>query len=292
MTSAPRTGEVFDLGYQRYEGPREGRGRARVAIFRDGVRISLGLGRSASQKVLPWLFILISIGPAIMIVIVASFVSQIGGASGRLNDFGNRFYYQFALIPLLAFAVTVGPALLCPDRRENVLTLYLVRPLTAFDYVSARTLAFLAVTTAVAYAPQVVIFSTLTMTSQAPATYLADHWLEVPRFAASGFVISVFTTSLAMAAASIADRRAVATAMALGFVLVLAAAAGLIHEVAGSAARYVELLQLPPTIINTSNWIFGEPIGPLPGAAYLGTVSAFVGLFVLVVWNRYSRVRA
>ncbi|MBI2964910.1 MAG: hypothetical protein HYY34_01755, partial [Chloroflexi bacterium] len=133
MTTAPGAGEVFDLGYQRYSGAREGRRRARMAIFQDGLRISLGIGRSASQKVLPWLFIIIAIGPAVMIVIVAAFASQFGDAGDVLEDFSNRGYYEFAFIPLLAFAVAVGPALLCPDRRENVLTLYLVRPMTAFD---------------------------------------------------------------------------------------------------------------------------------------------------------------
>jgi ABC-2 type transport system permease protein len=300
VTSAPRTGEVFDLGYQRYTGPREGRARARMAIFMDGVRISLGLGRSASQKILPWMFILFAAGPAFTIVILASVASQFGDPSDILDDFGNRTYFEFAFLPLMAFAVTAGPGLLCPDRRESVLTLYLVRPITALDYVGARALAFLAITTVVAYVPQAVIFSTLAMTSSAPATYLAEHWLEVPRFLASGLVIALFTTSLAMAAASLTDRRAVATAGAIGFVLVLAAAAGLLHEVVrsegpggvASAARYLELLQLPPTVITLSDWIFGEQVGPLPGVAYLGAVAGFVALFAGVVFARYSRIRS
>ena len=32
-----RQGEVYDLGYQRYDGPREGRRRAQRAIFENGV---------------------------------------------------------------------------------------------------------------------------------------------------------------------------------------------------------------------------------------------------------------
>ena len=35
--AAPVTGEVFDLGYQRYEGVREGRWRSRRAVWRDAV---------------------------------------------------------------------------------------------------------------------------------------------------------------------------------------------------------------------------------------------------------------
>ena len=35
------TGTVFDIGYQRYTGKREGRQRARTAIFKDGLRAAL-----------------------------------------------------------------------------------------------------------------------------------------------------------------------------------------------------------------------------------------------------------
>ena len=33
-------GQIFDLGYQNYDGPREGRMRARKALFVNGVRTS------------------------------------------------------------------------------------------------------------------------------------------------------------------------------------------------------------------------------------------------------------
>ena len=51
MTEAQ--GEVFDLGYQRYDGPREGRARGRRAIFETGVRTVLGIGRGGRAKILP-----------------------------------------------------------------------------------------------------------------------------------------------------------------------------------------------------------------------------------------------
>ena len=51
MTGA--RGEVFDIGYQRYTGPREGRARARKAVWVNGVRTALGLGRGWPSKLLP-----------------------------------------------------------------------------------------------------------------------------------------------------------------------------------------------------------------------------------------------
>lgn len=290
MTTPPRTGEVFDLGYQRYEGAREGRGRARWAIFWDGVRTSLGLGRGASQKILPWTFIGFTTGPAIVIMIIAALATRFGGTGDVLGDLANRGYYEYALLPLLVFAASVAPALLCPDRRERVLSLYLVRPLSTNDYLVARFVAFLAVSMAVAYLPQVLIFSTLTTSALSPGRYIADNWLDVPRFLASGFIISILTTSLAMAAASLTDRRAFATAGALGLILVLAAAAGLIGNAMDSGARYVEMLQIPPTIVHMNNWVFGEPSGDLHGSAYLLALLGLAGLFSLVMWQRYRRI--
>ena len=43
-------GTVFDLGYRRYEGPREGRNRARTAVYIDGLKITLGIGRGGRAK--------------------------------------------------------------------------------------------------------------------------------------------------------------------------------------------------------------------------------------------------
>ncbi|MCH8911025.1 MAG: ABC transporter permease, partial [Chloroflexi bacterium] len=40
-------GTVFDIGYQHYDGPREGRNRARLSVYTDGLKNSLGLGRGA-----------------------------------------------------------------------------------------------------------------------------------------------------------------------------------------------------------------------------------------------------
>ena len=45
VVSTAGRAEIFDLGYQGYDGERTSRWRRRRAIWRDGVRISLGLGR-------------------------------------------------------------------------------------------------------------------------------------------------------------------------------------------------------------------------------------------------------
>ena len=65
-------GEVFDLGYQHYDGPREGRLRAFKSIWVDGMRTTLGLGRGPKAKVLPFLLFAAAISPAVILSLIAS----------------------------------------------------------------------------------------------------------------------------------------------------------------------------------------------------------------------------
>ncbi|MBI4218992.1 MAG: hypothetical protein HY682_02535 [Chloroflexi bacterium] len=291
MTTQAAGVEVFYLGYQRYGVHRQGRARARRALFVEGVRTALGLGRPASQKVLPWGFIGVALGPAFVLIVVAALASQIGNTGDVLEDLANRSYYQFAFTPLLLFAATVAPALLCPDRRERVVSLYLVRPLTSMDYLAARYLAFFAISLGVAYLPQVLIFASLSLSSDEPLRYLQDQWLDVPRFLASGLVVAAFTTSLGMAAASLTDRRPVAAVIAIGFVIGTSTLFGIASSTSGGdIGRYLELLQPPVAVIRTNDWIFGQPIERVPGPAYLGASAAFTAGLIALLWTRYRRI--
>jgi ABC-2 type transport system permease protein len=74
-------GTVFDIGYQRYSGPREGRHRARVAVFKDGVRTALGLGRGARAKVLPWFFIVALVAIGFIMALIAGAALRLAGPS-------------------------------------------------------------------------------------------------------------------------------------------------------------------------------------------------------------------
>ena len=60
--------ELFDLGYQHYDGPRRGRTGAVRALWTNGIRSVLGLGRGSRAKVLPGLLFLGVMIPALVIV--------------------------------------------------------------------------------------------------------------------------------------------------------------------------------------------------------------------------------
>ena len=52
---------IFDRGYRKYEGERSGPAGARKAVYKDGLRRIVGLGRKARYKIFPWSLISIAI---------------------------------------------------------------------------------------------------------------------------------------------------------------------------------------------------------------------------------------
>ena len=111
-------GQVFDLGYRHYEGPREGRARARKALFVNGVRTCFGLGRGAWAKVLPILFLLAVMAPA---AVLAALAGLLGDTFMDVLDLpGPADYYGIVWVILMLFSATIAPELLCPDRRDGV----------------------------------------------------------------------------------------------------------------------------------------------------------------------------
>src|SRR3954469_11690411 len=159
------TGTVFDIGYQGYTGVREGRDRGRKAIYKDGIRTALGLGRGGRAKILPWLFMVVLSGIALIMALIIGAADRLGGpgTAERANLPTHSDYNGIASIIVFVFAAIVGPELLCRDKRDRVINLYLVRPLTGTDYIAARWAAFMTVMTAAALMPQIILFFGLSM---------------------------------------------------------------------------------------------------------------------------------
>jgi ABC-2 type transport system permease protein len=268
VTSRPA--EVFDLGYQGYEGERTGRWARRRAIWRDGVRISLGLGRGTGAKIAPWLLLGLALVPILILVVISAFV----GPAETADDFelpSYAEYYDWAIVPLGLFAAVVAPLLVCPDRRDGVLALYAARPITPLDYVGARWAAFLTVSLLAACLPEAILFAWNALDAEKPGTFLADNWDVVPRFLAAGATVAVVLTTLALLVSTFATRRAYASVAMLA-VLFIGSAIGSIAEedFSGTVADVVSLAGLPQALIDAIHWIFGDEVDrPLPGAVSL-----------------------
>lgn len=222
MNEAKASSVVFDIGYQRYAGPREGRRRGRLAVYKDGIRKALGLGRGAKTKLLPWAFVLLMVVIGIVMAVTA------GAAQRALGDLGaelapgtsHHFYYSITITVLFVFAALVAPRLICPDRRNGTLHLYLVRPLTSMDYLMARWGAFLTVMVLVAWLPQLVLLVGRVLGHPEPMTYLDQNWTDVPKILLCGAALGGMITTVAMFASTLATRRGYASVLLIALYLI------------------------------------------------------------------------
>lgn len=294
-------GTVFDIGYRRYTGPREGRWRSRLAIMKEGVRTALGLGRSARAKALPWFFIVILTVIATVMAIVAGAVDRIAGAgtADRMQLPSHADYYGIASIIVFVFAAVVAPQLLCPDRRDGVMSLYLVRPLTGGDYVMSRWTAFLLVMLGALWLPQFVLLLGLSAGDPFPVQYLRDHWLDIPRILAAGAAMAVYATTLAMLAASFTTRRAYASVFLVGlFVITTPFTIGLAQDVEGPFGRWISMFNLTNVPVHVNDVIFGEvseitseaPARALGAPVLVSWYVAWVVVSGAILWRRYRRM--
>jgi len=294
IEGSPRVpeGEVYDLGYQPFTGERYGRVQSIRAIWRDSIRASLGLGRNITSKLLPLGLLVLVLLPAVFVIVIAGFVSSFGGDIDdlELDGLSNREYYEFAFVPLLLFASMIGPEMFCPDRRNNVLVLYFVRPLTPMNYVAARWLGFATVSTVILWMPQALIFATRAMIADNPFTWMREHIEIVPQAALSGIVIAAFLTTVALAVSSFTDRKPYAAGAALGFLVITSVVGSILTElVGGSLGDWLGLLDFIQAVINVNNWIFREvqPDQVLGSWAYIADFAAVIAVGWILMWWRY-----
>jgi ABC-2 type transport system permease protein len=295
------SGTVFDIGYQNYTGAREGRDRSQRAVFKDGVRISLGFGRGVRAKILPWFFIAILCGIALVMALVAGAAERLGGpgAAQEMNLPSHADYYGIASILIFVFSALVAPELLCRDRREGTINLYLVRPLTGADYVLSRWAAFLAVTIVAAWLPQIILFLGLSMGDPDPVNYLRHHWLDIPRFLGAGMAMAAYATSLAMLTASFTTRRAYASVFLVGlFVISTPFTVGLASELDNKVGQWISMFNLSNIPVHVNDVIFNDVSAitkPAP-ARELGSTMLVTWYFIwtlvpaALLWWRYRRL--
>lgn len=282
MSQAPAT--IFDLGYQPYDGARTGRWARRAAIWRDGIRISLGLGRGTGAKIAPWLLLTLALVPMLVLVVISAVMSEAQAAAEDFELPSYADYYEFAMVPLALFAAVVAPLLLCPDRRDGVLALYGARPITPADYVGARWLAFFTVAACAAWLPEAVLFTWNALDARSPGSWLTDHWEIPPRFLVAGAMVAALTTTLSLFAASFTTRRAYASVGTLAVLFIGSAVGGIAeNDFSGRVADAVSLVALPQALTEAVHWVFGDETRdrPFDGAVYAGWVAVLTAALAL-----------
>ena len=194
-------GSVYDLGYRAYEGVRLGRAHAILSLYWVSFRGIFGLGRHTSSKILPFGLAILALVPAVL--------QLVGVAAAETVDFeliSPDDYYEFVQWPLALFVAAVAPELVGRDQRNHTLPLYFSRPLLRDDYVFAKMAALSTALLVMALVPQAVIFTGNAMAVSDPTDYLRDNWRDVFPIVASGAMLSLFWSGIALAIGSQTDR--------------------------------------------------------------------------------------
>jgi len=293
-----RTGAVYDLGYEPFEGERSGRRGARKAVYFDGIRRVLGLRRKARRKIMPFLLLFVALVPPIVAVGVG-FLLPTGSPDGIDLAGQNADFFALSGTIAMLFTALAAPELLIPDRKDGVLSILASRPLTPGDYLGTRFASLATVVGSFMILPQLLLFFGQAGTDpEGLFQGFINAADTLPKILAVACVYTMAYVPLGFVVASLSNRKSIATASYLAVMIALTAFAEAIVQGSNiTGGRWVALL----TPINTADaaniWIFGgsnpdsllaaADIHPAFGIVALVVLGSALSLFAL---HRYRRL--
>ena len=277
---------IIDRGYQHYHGSRLGLGHSEWVMLRAALLRGLGIRRNFRNKVMPWLLIAIAALPPLVILGIQIIIGLAIAA-----PYANIYPRVDALFIL--FAGLVAADLICPDRRERVISLYFSAPITRLHYIAAQVLGLVLLLLLLTLVPYLILFTGQALLSPAFATFVGDHLSDLRGVLLGGTLIAFFYGSLAMAVSAFTDRRVYATGSFLGLVFVSSTAGGILASpiLHFSGHEWFSLIDLFTLPMGATRWMLGSTAElPLDGSAYLwGSLAVIVISLALVAW-RYLKV--
>lgn len=296
MADEVRQGSIYDLGYRRYEGERQGRSAALFALYIHSLRACFGLGRRAQSKIIP-------IGLAILVFIPAAI--QLGIAailSDAVEIVQASSYFGWVQSILALFASAIAPEVIGRDQRNRTLSLYFSRALTRTDYALAKTGAFVTAMLFLTLVPQLVLFIGNGLAGNDLNGYFADEVDQVPAIVATALMISLVMALVALPIAAHTPRRAYATGTILGVFMITWIIGGALSEVFGEGGKNPALLLAPLHFLRGfSYWIFQAPpsapenpiaMADFPGVFYLFSCLVFIAVGGYLFYRRMQKVAA
>lgn len=285
-----RYAEIFDRGYARYTGDRLGRGHAFRALVGYSIKRAMGIRRSWTAKVLPFLLYVAATVPLVVMIGINAFLP---GA-----DFATYSDYLAAVFMIVGiFVATTAPEMLCVDRREGTLVLYFSRVIGRGDYVLAKIVAMTLLTMTLSMVPLMVLWLGRQLVSDSPWREMRSNSHELAEVVFVGALIAVVLSTIGLVISSLTDRKAVAvTVIFLGFVGTTGFANGALVLLEDQGwSRYLILVSILDTFEGIYDHIIadnvaGEAIAQanLPLAVYLGYILSLVVLGSGFLCWRYS----
>jgi hypothetical protein len=255
---------------------------------------AMGIRRPFRTKIWPWL-LLISVYVPVVVLIGIAVLARSSTTFTLPTSSTYAGFYNGISLALILFAGTVAPDLLCPDRRERVLSLYFVAPITRLHYLAARFGAVVELLLAMSLVPAILFFVASASLGSDAVGFIGDHLNDLWHVAAAGAFLAVYYGIVATAVAAFHDRRAYAVGTYAGLLLVSAAAGGILsgknmHFAGHKWFVLLNLLSLPLEVVN---WMFGQKLSVnLDAWAYVAASVAVIGISgALVIWQ-YRRLEA
>ena len=210
-------GEVFDRGYQHYDGVRLGRRQAIRSLIFYSMKRAMGIRKSWTAKILPILLYTSAIIPLIVMIGISAVVPNF-----EFGSYSNYFGAIFMIEGI--FVATIAPEMLCPDRREKTLPLYFARAISRLDYVFAKLIATWTLTLTMSLVPAVILWFGKQLVADSPWQAMQDNVGDLGRVILVGVLIALFLGTGGLTISSFTDRKGVAvTVIIIGFLMVTAA---------------------------------------------------------------------
>lgn len=283
---------IYDRGYRTYEGERTGPSGARKAVYKDGIRRVLGLGRKARTKIYPWVMIGIAVAMAAIVIGVHWFIGDIAESLAEgVPTYGELFdLYSWIGLLFIAFA---GPWLLIPDRAQGVLSVYFSRPLTVDGYLMAKVGAFSTVVGAIYLVPQVVLHIGLALISDDGfLTYMGDNLDILWKVPVTTLAFIGMHGALAFLLSAVINRPGISAASFLGVLIPGRFIAAQVSEASFPGARWTSLLAFDhlPRVIRDA--LFRDTVTyPAEAAGFDGWTAAAVIVGAVLVAALFVRSR-
>ncbi|WP_419552304.1 ABC transporter permease [Candidatus Poriferisodalis sp.] len=299
--AADDAAQILDQRYRPYNGPRRGLAGAMRAVVGSSFRFTLGFGRPARHKFLPWLAVVIALVPAIVFVGIATVIDVDMISEQILPDYHQ--YYGLIEAALFFYCGIVVPEILVADRRNGMLPLYLSTPLRLWSYLVSKSAAVAVTLAVITIGPLLFLLIAYTVEGSGPDG-LGDWLIVLVRILGSGIAIAATITAASLAISSLTDRRAFAV---IGVVLLLLGSnlvTSVLVETAELDARLYafNLGEIgaalkdriygvgPPTPLGAGEASQGQRLSELSTIFVVAVNAAWVAAGAAVVWWRYRRI--
>lgn len=270
-------GEVYDRGYQHYDGPRLGRRHAFWALTTYSMKRALGIKKSWTSKVVP---ILLYVAVALVVVIPLGVEAFIPSAT--VLQYWDFFGFIFLIEGI--FVATIAPEMLSGDRRENVLALYFSRAITRLDYLLAKLVAAAVLTLTISLVPVVIYWLGRQFLDNKPLSAMKDHAGDLGRIVICGTLIAAYLGAMGLMVSSFTGRKSIAVAIIIvGFVVLTSLSFALAAAVTTSAKKYFVFLSPVTTIRTLSYQLFQQRLRLEELGGVLPLWEIIAGIVVIVV---------